>query len=412
MSAAHRSASARVLVGKAFRCGKSEKSTTPRVRSSVADGQLDEVRPDRRSSPCFRHSLPPDRVGQRRQQAGQPELPQPVGQAGRVTAVDSGGWFPGARPTGIAPPVAMSHSLHTSCVPCCARTCVGTNRTRCPFAEVDAVAHKVLAVASEELVELHLHLDISMSFHVASQLVPGLNRADYEAEFQGPHRCPDLADSLSTTGRQVALLQDSSALRLLTDDVVRRAAAEGVIYAELRFAPLLHTGSGMAPETVVETVLEAAADASAQVGIDPTIILCSLRQFSGADSLRTADLAIRYAAHGVAIDLGGDEGGFPLASHLPAFRRVMDAGVPHTVHAGEGAGPESVREVLDLLSPKRLGHGVRAIEDPDLVARIVDQQVHLEICPSCKCSTRVVPDSGPSPNRSAVQSGRVPQRLY
>jgi adenosine deaminase len=299
----------------------------------------------------------------------------------------------------------MSHSLHTSCVPCCARTCVGTNRTRCPFAEVDAVAHKVLAVASEELVELHLHLDISMSFHVASQLVPGLNRADYEAEFQGPHRCPDLADFLSTTGRQVALLQDSSALRLLTDDVVRRAAAEGVIYAELRFAPLLHTGSGMAPETAVETVLEAAADASAQVGIDTTIILCSLRQFSGADSLRTADLAIRYAAHGVAFDLGGDEGGFPLASHLPAFRRVMDAGVPYTVHAGEGAGPESVREVLDLLSPKRLGHGVRAIEDPDLVARIVDQQVHLEICPSCNVQLGLYPTLAHHPIDQLYRAG-------
>jgi adenosine deaminase len=233
------------------------------------------------------------------------------------------------------------------------------------------------------LVELHLHLDISMSYGVAAQLVPGLTRDRYRSEFQGPARCADLADFLSTTSTQVSLLQEAAALRLLTEDVVQQVADEGVVYAELRFAPLLHTAAGMAPELAVEAVLESAADASQRAGIDTSVILCSLRHFSESDSLRTADLAVRYAEHGVAFDLAGDEAGYPLTTHLPAFRRVEEAGVPFTVHAGEGAGPESVTEVMDALAPRRLGHGVRAIEDPAVLERVVSEGVHLEVCPSC-----------------------------
>lgn len=93
----------------------------------------------------------------------------------------------------------------------------------------------------------------------------------------------------------------------------------------------------------------------------------------------------------MAFDLGGDEAGFPLTTHLPAFRRVIDAGVPFTVHAGEGAGPESVTEVMDALSPKRVGHGVRAIEDPSVVERLVSERVHLETCPSCNVQLGLYP---------------------
>ncbi|WP_235736608.1 adenosine deaminase [Nocardioides alcanivorans] len=255
------------------------------------------------------------------------------------------------------------------------------------------------------LVELHLHLDISISFDVATRLEPGLTRTDYELDFRGPARCGDLAEFLQTTSRQVALLQSADALRLHTEDLVRRIAAEGVVYAELRFAPLLHTAAGMAPEAAVETVVETAARASAGAGIDTTLILCSLRHFSEAESLRTADLAVRFADHAVAFDLAGDEGGFSLSDHLPAFRRVIDAGVPYTVHAGEGAGPESVTEVLDLLAPKRLGHGVRAVEDPALVERIIRDQVHLETCPSCNVQLGLYPSMAQHPVDQLYRAG-------
>jgi adenosine deaminase len=242
-------------------------------------------------------------------------------------------------------------------------------------------------------VELHLHLDISMSFTVARRLVPGLPEERYQREFCGPARCASLAEFLATTSTQVALLQKPDALRLLSADVVRRIADEGVVYAELRFAPLLHTHEGMSPEAAVEAVLDASFSAAEEAGINVGVILTSLRHFDASDSLRTADLAVRYRPHGVVgFDLGGDEAGYPLSTHLPGFFRARDAGLPYTVHAGEGSGPESVAEVLASLHPARVGHGVRAVEDPAVVGTLLDQGVHLEVCPTCNVQLGLYPD--------------------
>jgi adenosine deaminase len=232
-------------------------------------------------------------------------------------------------------------------------------------------------------VELHLHLDLSVSYHVASCLVSGLTRQAYERVIRGPARVHDLAAFLATTRAQVDLLQSRDALTLLTRDVIGTLAEERVLYAELRFAPLLHTAAGLTPEEVVETVLEAAASASDETGVGVGVLLTALRHFSRAESLRTATLTTRYHRDGVVgFDLGGDESA-PLSTHLPAFDRVRAAGIPYTVHAGEGRGPDSIREVVDRLAPRRLGHGVRCVEDPDLLDRLIDEGAHFETCPTC-----------------------------
>jgi adenosine deaminase len=242
-------------------------------------------------------------------------------------------------------------------------------------------------------VELHLHLDISISYRVARRLVPDLSLDRYRRELQGPDRCSDLAAFLSTTSRQVELLQSAEALRWLTTDLLATLAAEGVAHAELRFAPLLHVAGALSPEAAVETVLTAGTDTAAALGMSVSCILASLRHFDAESSLRTARLAARYhGATAVGFDLAGDEAGFPLRTHLPAFAVARDAGVPLTVHAGEGAGPESVREVLREIAPARIGHGVRAAEDRDLVDHLAEAGTHLELCPSCNVQLGVVPD--------------------
>lgn len=241
--------------------------------------------------------------------------------------------------------------------------------------------------------ELHLHLDISMSYRVASALAPGLTPAAYQRRLQGPLRCTDLAAFLATTTAQIELLQTANALRLLTCDVIAQLVAEDVQYAELRFCPLLHTAGGLSPEEALESVLGAARKATtdATVPIRVGIVLTTLRHFSAAQSVRVAQLALRYRTEGVVgFDLGGDETGFRLESHLPAFDLVRSEGLAHTVHAGEAGGPESVREVLDALAPPRIGHGVRSIEDPDLIERLRHDGVHLEMCPTCNVQLGVV----------------------
>ncbi len=232
-------------------------------------------------------------------------------------------------------------------------------------------------------VELHLHLDCCLSFRVARRLVPSLSRERYRRELVLPAGCPGLEHFLARMAPCLELLQTEDALRLLTHDVFRQLQEDGVIYAELRFAPLLHTEAGLSPERVVEVVAWAAAEASRATGVGYGIILCCLRHFSAAESLRTAHLAERFRRDGVVgLDLAGDEAGFPLDAHIEAFRFVGERGLCLTAHAGEARGPASVVETLERLRPSRIGHGVRSIESPELIERLIEHGIHLEVCPT------------------------------
>ncbi|MEQ8704469.1 MAG: adenosine deaminase [Phaeodactylibacter sp.] len=241
-------------------------------------------------------------------------------------------------------------------------------------------------------VELHLHLDCSVSFSVARQLKPGLSLKAYEEEFIAPPKCKDLADFLKRAVKGFELLQSREALRLSTLDLLQQLERENVVYTEIRFAPLLHTQQGLAPEAVVETVLEALKEGQATYGLHANLILCTLRRFSAGQSMATARLAERYHGQGVAgFDIAGDEANYELAPHIPAFQYVHEKGVPATAHAGEARGPESVRESVQHLHLSRIGHGVRVTEDPWLMDEIRASGLHLEICPTSNIQTDIYP---------------------
>lgn len=232
--------------------------------------------------------------------------------------------------------------------------------------------------------ELHLHLDCSLSFDLVRRLRPDVTHEIFRREYQAPPKCRDLADFLTVPPRLVALMQSEEALRLSVEDLFRQLEEDGVIYAEVRFAPFLHTARGLAPERVVEVTEQAFDRASRASGIGGGLILCTLRHFTPRESLETARLVERFGGgRVVALDIAGDEAGYPLEPHVPAFEYAAERGVSRTAHAGEGKGPESVRETLVRLRPSRIGHGVRCAEDPELVADLADEGVHLEICPSC-----------------------------
>lgn len=178
-------------------------------------------------------------------------------------------------------------------------------------------------------------------------------------------------------------MQTTSALELVTEDVIEQLARDGVAYGELRFAPLLHTERGLSPEAIVEAVERATARVSTAAGVETRLILCTMRQFTEAQSLATAELVHRFkGSKVVALDLAGDEAGFPVNAHISAYRYAREHGLFRTAHAGEGAGPESVWEVLRLLGPTRIGHGTRSIEDLQLVNHLRNNGIHLELCPT------------------------------
>lgn len=241
-------------------------------------------------------------------------------------------------------------------------------------------------------VELHLHMDISLSFEAAVQLNPSLTQEVYARDFVAPAKCNSLGDFLTRVPRVLELLQTEHGLQILAQDLFRQLAADNVVYAELRFAPLLHTQKGLSPQEIVRTVEAAIDRASHDTGIDSRLILCSLRHFSTEQSMQTVQLIDQFrGSRVVAFDLAGDEAGYPLRPHLEAFRFAEAHHIPITSHAGEASGAQSVWETLDLLRPSRIGHGVRSIEDPTLVQHLKQEQIHLEICPTCNVQLDVFP---------------------
>jgi adenosine deaminase len=232
-------------------------------------------------------------------------------------------------------------------------------------------------------VELHLHLDCSMSYGCVKRLAPGTSQEEYRRDYIAPMPCANLKEFLDRSARGVALLQTEDALRLSVEDLFEQLAADGVIYAEIRFAPLLHLQKGLTPERVVEVIERTTASMNRTAGVEARLILCTLRHFSEQQSLQTAKLVHAFRRSTVAgFDIAGDEAGFPLDAHLLAFRFAHEHGISITAHAGEASGPKSVWDALEHLKPSRIGHGIRSIEDAELVAYLRDCGVHLEICPS------------------------------
>ncbi len=255
-------------------------------------------------------------------------------------------------------------------------------------------------------VELHLHLDCCLSYAAVQRLAPQVTPEAFARDFIAPPRCQNLADYLRTPPHHVALMQSEAALRLVVNDLFDQLAADSVIYAELRFAPLQHTRGGLSSEQAVATVEGAVAQASAASGIAARVILCTLRHFSREQSLETVHLVERFrGTQIVAFDIAGSEAGYPLDAHLPAFQYAREHGLPYTAHAGEARGPDNVWETLRLLQPRRIGHGVRSIEDASLLDHLRATGVHLEVCPSCNVQTNIVPAYRDHPVDRLLQQG-------
>ena len=232
-------------------------------------------------------------------------------------------------------------------------------------------------------VELHLHLDCSMSYAVVSQLNPAITRTEYLESFIVPAGCPDLADALSCAAREIELMQTEEALRLVTWDLFEQLQRDNMLYAEIRFAPLLHTEKGLSAKEVVSIVDKTVQAASQETGVEARVLLCTVRHYSETQSLETVKLVEQFKGTSVVgFDIAGDEVNFPIDAHIAAFQYARAHSIPCTAHAGEARGPESVWETLQHFKPRRIGHGYRSIEDPALLEHLRQHNIHLEVCPT------------------------------
>jgi adenosine deaminase len=219
-------------------------------------------------------------------------------------------------------------------------------------------------------VELHVHLDGSLRWETVEELarsVPpeaGLPPTDNLRQAVVPDGKRSLEDYLAAFGFTVPLLQTPSALERAAYELCADAAAENVIYVEIRFAPLLHTRLDLKPRDVVAAVLAGMHRAEEKLGVESGLILTALKQ----DGV-------------VGVDLAGPERQFPPLKHRKAFEFAHDAGLHVTIHAGEGCCPEQIKEALDL-GAERIGHGVYLFQAPKTESRVAELGIPLEICPT------------------------------
>jgi len=255
-------------------------------------------------------------------------------------------------------------------------------------------------------VELHLHLDCSLSYAVVKKIDPSITLADYQKSFVAPIKCTNLADYLTRAQSGIRLMQTKEQLRLVTQDLLTQLEQDNVLYAEIRFAPLLHTENGLSAQEVVRVVEATVAESIKASGVEARILLCTLRHFSEEQSLETIKLVEQFRSTYVAgFDIAADEAGFPINAHLKAFHYAGEHHIPCTVHAGEAKGPESVWETLRNFQPARIGHGVRSIEDPILIEHLRRNNIHLEVCPTCNVQIDIYPDYESHPVDKLYHSG-------
>ena len=263
------------------------------------------------------------------------------------------------------------------------------------------------------MIELHIHLEGS----VRPQTLLGLAREqgaympthDVEAlsrYLRVPNQSTDLSEYLKRFDLAFTVLQEKKAIRRAVYELVRDLDDQGVLYAEIRMIPQYHTLRGLRQSQVVEAAL-AGMNRGIEDGkrIRANLILCTVRGADEKDNFATIVEAIQYLRKGVAgMDLVGDEAKYPTDMYVDQFQVLNQEGIPFCVHAGEQAGPDSIRLAIKN-GALRIGHGIHAIEDPDLVELIKERNIALEICPTSNLQTGVVTDIRNHPIKKYYDAG-------
>jgi adenosine deaminase len=238
-------------------------------------------------------------------------------------------------------------------------------------------------------VELHVHLDCCLSFKGLSRIDPTISESFYKKNYIGTS-CSCLKDYIRCADTALEYMQTKEQLEIVIEDLFDQLVNDNVIYAEIRFAPLLHLKKGLSSKNVVEIVSNKTKIESEKSGIEVGLILCTLRHFSVDQSLQTVKLVKDFSNKNVVgFDIAADEAGFPIDNHIKSFQFARDNNIFCTAHAGEALGADSITNTLKYLKPNRIGHGVRCIEDNSLIEKIKKENIHLEICVTSNMVTKV-----------------------
>lgn len=256
--------------------------------------------------------------------------------------------------------------------------------------------------------DIHLHLDGSMTIDMIKELAKVQNmELNYTDEqlldlLQVSDDCSDLNEYLEKFPFPLTFLQTKEGLAKSVELLCKELQKRGLIYAEIRYAPQLHCDKGMTQREAIEAAIEGAKKSPIPV----SLILCCMRGDDNHEkNMETVHLAAEYVNKGVgAIDIAGAEALFSTDKFGDLFALATQKGVPFTIHAGEADGPKSVYKALEY-GAKRIGHGVRSVEDDALVEKLKNEQIVLECCPTSNVNTSIYKNISEFPYRILMDKG-------
>ena len=242
--------------------------------------------------------------------------------------------------------------------------------------------------------ELHLHiegtLEPELMFSIARRNGVPLRYAGVE-EARKAYCFGSLQAFLDIYYEGAGVLRAERDFHELTTAYLERAAADGVRHAEIFFDPQTHTARGIAFATVVGGIHRALAESESRFGITSGLILCFLRHLPAEDAARTLAQALPFREWILGVGLDSSEAGNPPSKFAAVFARAREAGFLPVAHAGEEGPPAYIREALDVLHARRIDHGVRCVEDPELVSELAAKRVPLTVCPLSNVKLGVFP---------------------
>lgn len=254
------------------------------------------------------------------------------------------------------------------------------------------------------MIDLHLHLDGSISVKSARELaelsnidISDLSDSEIKEKMVAPAGA-DLPIYLSKFDFPLSLLRTKESLSRAVTNLLDEIKDDGILYAEIRFAPQLH-----APLTQEEAVV-AALEGIRKSTLPANLILCMMRGYSDRTNKETIDIAFKYLNRGVsAVDLAGDEYHFKTSLYTNLFVYAKKLDIPLTIHAGEAAGPDSVEDAIKYAA--RIGHGVRASENFDTMQKLKELGITLELCPKSNLDTSMYRTLKDYPIRKLMDAG-------
>lgn len=241
---------------------------------------------------------------------------------------------------------------------------------------------------------LHLHLDGAIDIDDAFKWVKEdgikISKKDLLRELQVDEECHNLNDYLKKFDLPCKLLQTCERLEITSYHLFQKLAKLNVVYAEVRFAPLKHLEKGLTLDDVVISVINGFNKANVESGIMGGIILSLMRGEEYEKNKKVVDVAKKYLGKGVVgIDLAGAEALYPTKDYVQLFSYAKTLEIPFTIHAGEAAGVESIKAALDI-GAKRIGHGVKIIDDEALMERAIKENILLEVCVTSNYQTEAI----------------------